>query len=247
MFIAYYIRTRVQESPVFEAIKARGARTKNPWKEAFLSVNIKFVAIASVIVLGEGAVWYSSQFWPLVYYLPQVSNLDPTTSAYIVGAGLIIGTPTIIFFGWLSDHIGRKPVILGGFLLAALTYYPLFVSLGLATQPDSINYPVATAIVAVMVSYVGMVYGPIGAFLAEYFPGRIRYTSVSVPYHIGGGFGGGLMPLIAAAVYTATGSLGKALLYSIAVPAAALIFGIFLMPETHRIKLSEEPSARPRI
>ena len=87
-------------------------------------------------------------------------------------------------------------MILAGFLLAAVTYYPLYSWLGAVTQPGNINYPIAVLIIAIMVCYVGMVYGPIGAFLAEYFPGRIRYTSVSVPYHIGNGWGGGLVPLI---------------------------------------------------
>ena len=136
--------------------------------------------------------------------------MDALTTAYIVGAGLIIGTPTLILFGWLSDNIGRKPVILAGFLLAAVTYYPLYLWLGSVTHPGNINYPVAVIIIAILVAYVGMVYGPIGAFLAEYFPARIRYTSVSVPYHIGNGWGGGLVPFITTAAYTATGSIGYA-------------------------------------
>jgi MFS family permease len=241
MLIAYYIRVHFQESPIFEEIKAKGAMTKNPWKEAFLSSNIKFVLIASIIVLGEGVVWYSGQFWAL-YFLQQVSKVDALTTAYIVGAGLIIGTPTLIFFGWLSDHIGRKPVILTGFLLAAITYYPLYAWLGTATQPGSINYPVAVIIVAILVAYVGMVYGPIGAFLAEYFPGRIRYTSVSVPYHIGNGWGGGLVPFITTAAFQATHSLGYALIYPIAVPAIAFVLGLFLMPETRQNKIWDEPA-----
>src|SRR5499427_683603 len=185
--IAIYIRLQLGETPIFQEIKAKGQMTKNPWKEAFLSQNIKFVLIASIVVIGEGVVWYSGQFWPL-YYLGTVVKLDTLTTAYIVGAGLIIGTPTLIFFGWISDLIGRKPVILGGFLLAAVTYYPLYYWLGTVTQPGNINYPIAIIIIAILVNYVGMVYGPIGAFLAEYFPGRIRYTSVSVPYHIGNGW-----------------------------------------------------------
>jgi MFS family permease len=198
MLIAYYIRVHFQESPIFEEIKAKAGMTKNPWKEAFLSSNIKLVLIATVVVLGQGVVWYSGQFWAL-YFLQQVSKLDALTTSYIVGAGLIIGTPTLILFGWLSDHIGRKPVILGGMLLAAVTYYPLYAWLGSVTRPDNVNYPIAILIVAILVAYVGMVYGPIGAFLAEYFPGRIRYTSVSVPYHIGNGWGGGLVPFITTA------------------------------------------------
>src|SRR5271166_2193328 len=239
MFIAYYIRTHFQESPIFEEIKAKGQMTKNPWKEAFLSANIKYVLIASVVVIGQGVVWYSSQFWPLIFFLPKVSNLDTLTTAYIVGAGLVIGTPTLIFFGWLSDHVGRKPVILAGLLLAAVTYYPLYKWLGSVTQPGNTNYPVAIIIMAIMVAYVGMVYGPIGAFLAEYFPGRIRYTSVSVPYHIGNGWGGGLVPFITTAAFTATGSLGYALIYPIAVPAVCLVLSLFLMPETRQMKIWE--------
>jgi len=241
MLIAYYIRVHFQESPIFEEIKAKGQMTKNPWKEAFLSSNIKFVLIASIVVLGEGVVWYSGQFWAL-YFLQTVSKVDVLHSAYIVGAGLIIGTPTLILFGALSDHIGRKPVILTGFLLAAVTYYPLYSWLGAATQPGAINYPVAVIIIAILVAYVGMVYGPIGAFLAEYFPGRIRYTSVSVPYHIGNGWGGGLVPVITVAAYQATGSLGYALIYPIVVPAVAFVLGVFLMPETRQNSIWEEPA-----
>jgi MFS family permease len=166
------------------------------------------------------------------------------TTAYIVGAGLIIGTPTLIFFGWLSDHIGRKPVILGGMLLAAVTYYPLYTWLGSVTQPGNINYPIAIIIIAILVAYVGMVYGPIGAFLAEYFPGRIRYTSVSVPYHIGNGWGGGLVPFITTAAYQATGSLGYALIYPIAVPAICFVLSLFLMPETRKMSIWEPQTAK---
>jgi MFS family permease len=240
MLIAWYIRVHFQESPIFEEIKAKAGMTKNPWKEAFLSANIKFVLIATIVVLGEGVVWYSGQFWAL-YFLQQVVKLDALSTAYIVGAGLVIGTPTLIFFGWLSDHIGRKPVILGGFLLAAVTYYPLYVWLGSVTQPDNVNYAIAIIIVAILVSYVGMVYGPIGAFLAEYFPARIRYTSVSVPYHIGNGWGGGLVPFITTAAYQATGSLAYALIYPIAVPAVCLVLSLFLMPETRKMSIWEEP------
>jgi len=233
VFIAFYMRLQFQESPIYAEIKAKGQTSKNPWREAFLSSNIKFVLIATIVVLGQGVVWYSGQFWAL-YFLQQVSKVDGLTTAYIVGAGLIIGTPTLIFFGWLSDHIGRKPVILGGMLLAAVTYYPLYSWLGSVTQPGQINMPIAILIVAILVAYVGMVYGPIGAFLAEYFPAKIRYTSVSVPYHIGNGWGGGLVPFITSAAFAATGSIGYALIYPIAVPAVCFIIALFVMPETRK-------------
>jgi MFS family permease len=241
--IAIYIRLQLQETPIFQEIKAKGETTRNPWKEAFFSANIKFVLIASIVVIGEGVVWYSGQFWAL-YFLQQVSKVDPLTSAYIVGLALIIATPTLIFYGWLSDLIGRKPVILGGFLLAAVTYYPLYSWLGEVTRPGNIDFWVAVGIIAILVSYVGMVYGPIGAFLAEYFPSRIRYTSVSVPYHIGNGWGGGLVPLITTAAFQSTGSLGYALIYPIAVPAVCFVLSLFLMPETRKISIWEPEQAK---
>src|SRR3954449_3594509 len=242
--IAIYIRLQLQETPIFEEIKAKGQMTKNPWKEAFLSSNIKYILIAIVVLIGQGVVWYSGQFWAL-YFLQQVSKVDAVTSAYIVGAALLIATPSLIFFGGLSDIIGRKPVILGGMLLAAITYYPLYLWLGTVTQPGNINYPIAIFIIFILVCYVGMVYGPIGAFLAEFFPGRIRYTSVSVPYHIGNGWGGGLVPFITSAAFAATGSLGYALLYPILVPAVCFVLGLFLMPETRHISIWKpiEPEA----
>jgi MFS family permease len=234
--IAIYIRLQLQETPIFQEIKAMGQMTRNPWKEAFLSSNIKYILIAIVVLIGQGVVWYSGQFWAL-YFLQQVSKVDSLTSAYIVGAALLIATPSLIFFGWLSDQIGRKPVILGGMLLAAITYYPLYLWLGTVTQPDNINYPIAIFIIFILVCYVGMVYGPVGAFLAEYFPGRIRYTSVSVPYHIGNGWGGGLVPFITSSTFAATGSIGYALIYPIAVPAVCFVLGLFLMPETRKISI----------
>ncbi|PDT48715.1 MULTISPECIES: MFS transporter [Sinorhizobium] len=242
--IAIYIRLQLQETPIFAEIKAKGQMTRNPWKEAFLSSNIKFVGIATIVLIGQGVVWYSGQFWAL-YFLQQVSKVDALNSAYIVGAALLLATPSLIFFGWLSDIIGRKPVILGGMLLAAITYYPLYLWLGTVTQPDNINYPTAIFIIFILVCYVGMVYGPVGAFLAEYFPGRIRYTSVSVPYHIGNGWGGGLVPFVTSAAFAATGSVGYALIYPIVVPAVCFLLALYLMPETHKVSIWEpvEPRA----
>jgi len=237
VFVTLYMRANFEESPVYAEIKAKGATSKNPWREAFLNpANLKYVVIATIVVLGEGVVWYSSQFWAL-YFLQTVAKVDTLTTAYIVGLGLIIGTPTLILFGWLSDIIGRKPVILGGFFLAAVTYYPLYTWLGEVTHPGNINMPVAILIIAILVAYVGMVYGPIGAFLAEFFPGRIRYTAVSMPYMIGNGWGGGLVPFITTAAYTATGSIAYALIYPIAVPAICLVLSLFLMPETRKMKI----------
>jgi len=245
--IAIYIRLQLQETPIFQAIKARGQTATNPWREAFWSQNVKYVLIASVVVIGEGVVWYSGQFWAY-YFLQQVMKPDVLNPALITGAALLIAAPSMIFFGWLSDKIGRKPIILTGFALASLTYYPLYTALGKAADPTNINFPLAILIVALMVCYVGMVYGPIGAFLAEYFPARIRYSSVSVPYHIGNGWGGGLVPVITTAAYVSTHNLGNALVYPIVVPAVAFLLSLFLMPETRKISMwnpEEVGAARP--
>jgi len=240
--IAIYIRLQLQETPIFQAIKAKGQTAISPWREAFMGENLKYVAIATIVVLGEGVVWYSGQFWAL--YFIQQQTPDVLAPNVITGAALLIAAPSLIFFGWLSDRIGRKPIILAGFFLAATTYYPLYTALGRAVSPAAIHYPAAILIVAIMVCYVGMVYGPIGAFLAEYFPARIRYTSVSVPYHIGNGWGGGLVPVITTSAYLATHNIGHALIYPITVPAVAFVLCLFLMPETRKISIWEPSDVR---
>jgi MFS family permease len=247
--IAIYIRLSLAETPVFQDIKAKGQTTTNPWREAFLSKNFKYIVVASIVVLGQGCVWYSGQFWAL-FFLQKVKNVDVLSSSYIIGIALLIATPTLIFWGWLSDKVGRKPIILGGMALASLTYYPLYSALGTYADPKiGINYPMSILIVVVLVNYVGMTYGPIGAFLAEFFPGRIRYTSVSVPYHIGNGWGGGLVPIITTAAYASAVQSGSsnpllwALIYPIALPAVMFLLAVFLMPETRKNSIWAEGSA----
>ena len=234
--MAVYIRLSLQESPVFQEIKAKGQTATNPWREAFLSRNVRYAAIATVVVLGQGCVWYSSQFWAL-YFLQTVQKIDVLASSLIVGAALLLATPTFVFWGWLSDRVGRKPIILTGMLLASITYYPLYTALGAVAQVGAIDYPKAIALVAILVNYVGMTYGPIAAFLAEFFPARIRYTSVSVPYHIGNGWGGGLVPIVTTSAYVSKGSLAWALAYPIALPLLMFVIALFVMPETRRMKV----------
>src|SRR5207302_5376163 len=244
VMIAVYIRLSLQETPIFQEIKAKGRTATNPWREAFLSRNIRYVLIASIVVLGQGCVLYSGQFWAL-YFLQTVKKVDVLTSSYIVGLALLIATPTLVFWRWLADKIGRKPIILTAMALASITYYPLYVALGTYADPTNLNYAMSVLIVVILVNYVGMTYGPIAAFLAEFFPGRIRYTSVSVAYHIGNGWGGGLVPIITTSAYLSTGSLGWALAYPIGLPAIMFVLALFLMPETRKISIWAPEEARP--
>ncbi|MFS8640284.1 MAG: MHS family MFS transporter [Symbiobacteriaceae bacterium] len=240
--ISFYIRMKLHETPIFQDLRRRGATTRNPWRESFTGPNLKPVLIATVIILGQGVVWYSSQFWAL-FFLQTVKGLDVLTSSTIVGIALVLAVPFFVVFARLSDLVGRKPIMLLGMGLAAATYYPLYSALGRAAQPGQVDYVTSVAIVWALVMYVAMVYGPTAAFLAEFFPSRIRYTSVSVPYHIGNGWGGGLVPFVTSAIWASTKNLGLTLLYPILVPAVACLLGLFIMPQTHRVSLWQEVSA----
>ena len=240
VFVTMYMRANFEELPVYAEIKAKGHTSKNPWREAFLNPqNLKYVVIATIVVLGEGVVWYSSQFWAL-FYLQTVSKVDTLTSSAHRGSRAGHRDPDTHPVRLAVRHHrpqagdpGRIPSR-GGYLLSAV----YVARVGHAAGPYQL--PIAILIVAILVAYVGMVYGPIGAFLAEFFPSRIRYTSVSMPYMIGNGWGGGLVPFITTAAYTSTGSLAYALIYPIAVPAVCLVLSLFLMPETRQMSIWDE-------
>jgi MFS family permease len=242
VIISFWIRLKLQETPIFAEMKAKRQTATNPWREAFLGPNLKYVLIAIVVLIGQGVVWYSSQFWAL-FFLQSVQKLDVLTSSTIVGIALVLAAPFFVILGGLSDRIGRKPIILGGMALAALTYLPIYTALGQAARPGNVNYPLAVFLVFILVLYVAMVYGPVAAFLAEFFPSRIRYTSVSVPYHIGNGWGGGLVPFITSAAYASTHNLASALAYPIIVPAVACVIALFIMPQTHHLTIAGERPA----
>ncbi len=245
--VKFWIRLKLQETPIFAEMKAKRQTATNPWREAFLGPNLKYVLIAIVVLIGQGVVWYSSQFWAL-FFLQTVQKIDVLTSSTIVGIALVLAAPFFVILGGLSDRIGRKPIILGGMALAALTYLPIYTALGQAARPGNVNYPLAVFLVFILVLYVAMVYGPVAAFLAEFFPSRIRYTSVSVPYHIGNGWGGGLVPFITSAAYASTRSLASALAYPIIVPAVAFVIALFIMPQTHHLTIAgERPAPAMRV
>ena len=222
--VSLYIRMRMQESPLFKKLKVENKASRNPFKESFGNpTNLKYVLLALFgAAAGQGVVWYTGQFYALTFL--QSTLRIPWNEAYIlVSAALVIGTPLFIVFGALSDRIGRKKVMLTGCTLAALTYVPIYMAMSRFADP--LNWPVMIALLALQMIYVCMVYGPIAAFLVELFPTRIRYTSMSLPYHLGNGWFGGFLPLIATAV---TASAWARELFGEGVIYAGLIYPIFI-------------------
>jgi MFS family permease len=324
LVFSIYIRLKLHESPVFQKMKAEGKGSKSPLKDSFLKYpNNKYVLLALIgATAGQGVVWYTGQFYAL-FFLTITLKLDYVSAYTLIGLSLLIGTPFFIFFGWLSDRIGRLKIILAGCLIAAVTYFPLFAALthyinptleefsqknpitvaanpadckfhifvgpwskfsdcdrvkdfltkqGLsfksvpaegktvtttigtakiegwdqkklaetlkaAGAPPSadktkVNWVMAELILVIMVIYVTMVYGPIAAFLVELFPTEIRYTSMSLPYHIGNGWFGGMLPLTATAMVAATGDVYYGLWYPIVVSLVTVVVGAVFLRET---------------
>jgi MFS family permease len=260
LVVSLYMRVKMNESPLFAKLKREGKTSRNPLIESFANKrNLRYVLIALFgATAGQGVVWYTGQFYALTFL--QAGLKLPWQTAYLaVAVALAITTPLFIFFGHLSDRIGRKKIMLWGCALGALTYVPLFMALkhfgnpaGLpVADPASVNLVGLIAVLTVMMVYVCMVYGPIAAFLVELFPTQIRYTSMSLPYHIGNGWFGGFLPLIATAVTTsvwAKETLGEnaiygGLAYPILVCLVTLIVGSRYIRETKDHRLDIESRA----
>jgi MFS family permease len=337
--VSVWIRLQLNESPVFARIKAEGKTSKAPLTEAFAQwKNLKIVILALIgLTAGQAVVWYTGQFYAL-FFLTQTLKVAGSTANILIALALLIGTPFFLFFGSLSDRIGRKPIIMAGLLIAALTYFPLFKALThfanpaleTATQkspivvianpdecsfqfnpvgtskftsscdiaksalskaglnydnvaapagtlaqikvgdtvintfdgksadakaqgkvfdeslgstlkaagypakadPSQINWPMSVVILTIMMIYVTMVYGPIAAMLVEMFPTRIRYTSMSLPYHIGNGWFGGFLPATAFAIVAAKGNIYSGLWYPIVIAVITLVIGLLFVKET---------------
>jgi MFS family permease len=342
LVISVYIRLQLSESPVFQEMKESGTRSKAPMVESFLRWgNLRLVILALLgATAGQAVVWYGGQFYAL-FFLTQELRVDAQSANLLIAAALLIATPFFVVFGRLSDRIGRKPIVLVGCLLAALTYFPIFKAIthyanpaieiavtqapvtvvadpracsfqfdpvgkakfvtscdiaktalsksgipyrneaapagavalvrvgdvnlpafeggGLSAadfkqagdrfsaslgerlkaagypskaDPARTNYPLVLLFLVILVIYVTMVYGPIAAWLVELFPARIRYSSMSLPYHIGNGWFGGFLPPISFAVIALTGDIYSGLWYPIAVALLTVVIGALFLPET---------------
>ena len=206
--VALYIRIRLRETPLFARLKAGGQAVTGAgnWaKESFSGRKIGTILLVLLgLTAGQGVVWYQGQF-QANFFMTTYLKLTFTQSYTIMLWAVALGTPFFLVFGWLSDKIGRKVIILAGCLIAAVTYLPIYHAMydaanvtyganGVISKADP-NTPVLIFLVWIQVIYVTMVYGPIAAFLVEYFRAKVRYTSLSIPYHFGNGWFGGLLPL----------------------------------------------------
>jgi MFS family permease len=321
--ISVYIRLRLDESPVFVRMKAEGRTSANPITESFARWdNLKIVLLSLFgAVAGVGVIWYTGQFYALIF-MQKVLKVEFATAYILMSVALALAVPFFVVCGAISDRVGRKPIMLLGFALAALTYVPLFQALthyanpaleaamarspvtiasnecatryfsgpqndcervkdllvangiphtvapaattvqgatvlttvgpaavpGFSPEaltgalraagypdradPDQINRPMTILILFIMVFYVCLSYGPIAAYLVELFPARVRYTSMSMPYHLGTGYFGGFMLYFATLIASTTGNIFDGLWYPVAVCVMSLVVGLFLLPET---------------
>jgi MFS family permease len=291
VMISLYIRLKMAESPIFTQIKSTGMSSAQPLKDAFTQwPNLKLVLISLLgATAGQGVVWYTGQYYAL-FYLQTIIKVNPRTGYIIVAIAMLIGMPFFTLFGWLSDKIGRKKIIMAGCLLAFFTYYPIyhamqkaagnnvdgFVSkISPATKSPTLtpmttdpatgksipakeaplkmstfydlsdpNLRLIILLVLIQVIYVTMVYGPIAAYLVEAFPAKIRYSSFSLPYHIGNGIFGGLVPLTGIWMCYWTGNIYAGLWYPMAIAAMTFVVGSFLLKETVQVKIWTEVGAK---
>jgi MFS family permease len=349
--VSVWIRLKLNESPLFQQMKAEGKGSKHPLKESFANWNnLKIVLLALFgLTAGQAVVWYTGQFYTL-FFLTQILKVEANTANTLIALSLLLGTPFFLVFGSLSDRVGRKPIIMAGLLLAALTYFPIFraithyanpaleaaenaapvtvvadaihcsvqfnpvgtskftspcdvaksalvrkgvpyenqagpagrdaqirvgttvipsydalgpdakaqgaafdKSLGDAlsaakyppkADPAQINKPMLTLLLFILVIYVTMVYGPIAAMLVELFPTRIRYTSMSLPYHIGNGWFGGFLPPIAFAIVAKTGNIYSGLWYPVSIAVMTLIIGSLFVKETKNVDIQSDTLAQ---
>jgi MFS family permease len=230
--ISYYIRMRLRESPLFTILKDTGKTSRAPIQESFGTWSRWkiFLVVLFGATAGQAVVWYTGQFYALLF-LQTVLKVPLVTSYVCVAVALVLGAPLFVFFGSLSDRIGRKKIMMTGNLIAALLYVPIYHAMKFYSSP--VNAVALTALVFVQVVFVTMVYGPIAAFLVEAFPARIRYTSLSLPYHFGNGWFGGFLPIIATSLVAATGNIYAGLAFPIVVALITFVVGSLMLRDQH--------------
>ena len=240
--MSLYIRLKLKESPLFTKLKTEGKTSAAPLRDSLGSArNWKVILLVLFgAAAGQAVVWYTGQFYAL-FFLQNVLKVDFVLANIIVAVALALGTPFFIVFGALSDRIGRKKIMMAGNLIAALSYYPIYQAMKAYSAP--VNAVMLTLLVFVQVLFVTMVYGPIAAFLVEAFPAKIRYTSLSLPYHIGNGWFGGFTPLIATAVVAKTGHIYAGLWYPIGVALLTFVIGSLFLRESKDVRIWEEVAA----
>ncbi|MCK1479604.1 MHS family MFS transporter [Bradyrhizobium sp. 136] len=234
-----YLRLKLSESPVFEQMRQAGKVSRAPVRESFGTRQGLGYALYALFgaTAGLGCVWYTGQFYAL-YFLQSVLKVDFLTANVCVAVALALGTPLIVVSGALSDRIGRRPLIVTGLLLAAALYVPIYM--GIASATAAHNYVVVTALILAQLIFVALVYGPNAAFLVELFPARLRYTSLSLPYHIGTGIFGGFVPLISLSLVSYTGNIYAGLIYPIAIALMTAAVNVLCLPKTVAVDLSSE-------
>jgi MFS family permease len=243
VILSIYIRLKLEESPLYARLKEQGKASQNPALESFSSgKNWGLILIALFgATAPEGVVWYTGQFYTL-FYLTTVVKVPYVTVYIIMMVALTLGAPFFIVFGGLSDRIGRRNIMTLGFALAVISYWPVFTWLGIFKD----NPVILTILVFYLVILVTMVYGPIAAFLVELFPARIRYTSMSLPYHVGNGVFGGLVPAAGASIAAYTGIALSGLFYPMGIAAIGVIVSLaFLRESTHHVRIWEEVGGAP--
>ncbi len=243
VLLSIYIRLKLAESPLYARLKEQGNASVNPIKETYSSRrNWGLMAFALFgATAPEGVVWYTGQFYALIY-MTTVLKINYVTVYIVLMIALTVGSLGFLYFGWLSDRIGRRNIMTVGFALAIISYWPVFTWLG--TFKDS---PVMLTVLCLyLVILVTMVYGPIAAFLVELFPARIRYSSMSMPYHIGNGWFGGGVPFIGTAIRDLTGIALGGLIYPMIVAGVGIVVSLgFLRERYHEVKIWDEVGGEP--
>jgi MFS family permease len=239
VMLSFYIRLQLGESPLYSHLKQQGGASTTPVKESF-DTWPKWKIVLKVlfgVTAGQAVTWYTAQFYAL-FFLQTVLKVPVTTAFGIVAAALVLGTPAFVAFGALSDRVGRKKLMMMGNLLAALTCIPLYRAMVAFSNP--LNAPAIVGLIVIQIAFAAMITGPVAAFLVESFPARVRYTSMSLPYHFGNGWFGGFLPLIATALVARTGNIYAGLVYPTAIALMTFVIGSITLEETGQRRIWDE-------